>query len=265
MARLRRTIRRTGRRSRRLRRTSKMTRRLRIAKNNLRPTRNWVRTVKALGSVTEKKIVNYSQGYNPNSDPPFSYAFVAGNNTLPYTNPHAALFHLGIDLAQGTGKEQRIGNKIFVRYLKGTLELANCYYQSTTVNMIPSNVVRVIFFWPKPGTVLNRNLFPNHTGQVVGSNFTVLKDYRINLGNALTPPLATVQNNQFNGTSLPSKKIISWRIKVMKSFEYKTNGESPFTQDSFPGIYIISDNTQANLQTTATGYKLNYFMTYQDI
>lgn len=228
-------IRKTGRRKfrRRFRRPSKMA----FAKGKATYPRSTRRLFKKLQGFAETKVAE--QTYTDNV---FSNGYLTKMPTP----------------AQGTGPNQRIGSKIFVRYvvIKGI-------YNNNGVTDSPA--MRASLVWPKDKAYYNLTNCPaSMVAQWNIKNFTVIwdKTYKTGMGQAWqqqqatgVPTQTTWQPNGYSPSYLP----VYWKIKVFKSLEIDSAGQyiTPF-----PFIYMLNPGLAGGNDTT---FQYSSRMYYTDV
>lgn len=199
---------RSFRRSRRFRRGRKT--RMAFAKGTVRTSRSFRRFGRQLNAHAEKKIVTF-------------IGALAG-----YSVQNTGYIVVAPTIVRGTDGNQRIGNKVFIRYLVFKFIL--------DTNNTGTNEIRISFVWPRDKTYASLANCPtsNLLAEWDTEKFIILYDKILVMGQPLNP---TVNAYQYQNAR-PTTKYIYRSHKIMKSFEFDNTTNSPI--ESFPFMFLWS-------------------------
>lgn len=148
----------------------------------------------------------------------------------------------------------RIGNKIFMRYIRVKGYIDN--------NAQSSPIIRVCCVWPK--NITDNNSLANMPGNINAfwdqTKFCVMYDRKIPMGMGLpyvtqvVSGAGSVTNYSANGTALNIRPF-DYTMKVMKTISFDAN---QVIQDTIPVLFFISSDSTSNYPQYVHSIQITY-------
>lgn len=186
--------------------------------------RQWKRKLrrfnKQLNQVAEKKMRVQTIAATALTSSMFAGTIAAGTSIIDINLP-----------AQGTDYNQRVGNKIFIRYIRVTYMLwGDATHWST------GKVGILLLKEKKPGGAVGRSItsmfnagWPVTSDYLMKTTFSKMKLYTY----SMQSPNAVVADGSWQD-STPYQKIVHFKFKIMKQVTIDIN-----TTTTIPGIWLI--------------------------
>lgn len=179
-----------------------------FARKKVKMPRMLRRFAKGLNAFAEKKIVTFDGSGGTNIQ---SSGLVVGSYAI----------------SQGTGRTQRVGNKVFIRYVK----LKGFIYENASA----TGMVRVAAVWPRNTALTVGDLPFSYSQPIDPDRWTVIFDKLIPMQVVSTANPINYGSNSY----IP----IDYTLKVFKTMMY--DDTSTTTQDTGPVFYFYSSDSLA--------------------